>query len=78
LARHFFSAINENSKKKTAQSKPIVGLAQGFHLPKIETVRKIKLFISRLPWDKTANEVAELSSNVLKQQVDAITAKNKS
>ena len=68
------SAINENSKKKTARPKPIVGKAQGFHLAKIDTVRKIDLFISRLPSDKTADEVAILSSNVLKLQVEAITA----
>jgi len=68
------SVINQNSKKKTARSKPLVGKAQGFHLAKIDTVRKIELFISRLPTDITTNEVAELSSNVLKQQVETIAA----
>ena len=67
-------AINESGKSKSQtdarsppKSKPklLVGKAQGFGLPRIDSVRKIELFISRLPAPTEVAEVTEFTSTVL-------------
>lgn len=68
------SAINEIEKSKSqavarsalkSKPKPLVGKAQGFGLPRIDSVRKIELFISRLPASVEVAEITELTSSVL-------------
>jgi hypothetical protein len=68
------SAINKIGKSKSqavirsvpkSKPKPLVGKAQGFGLPQIDSVRKIELFISRLPASTEVAEVTELTSSVL-------------
>lgn len=56
-------AVNRNAPK--SKPKSLVGKAQGFGLSRIDPVRKIELFISRLPASTEVVEITELTSSVL-------------